>query len=144
MFRTVACRFNPDNYQTPSKEFYRECYNNTNSHSSQESILTTLRLFKSQGVISQKCYQEFKDQPGSCQKFQQCPKLKIKNYCLLQSKREIKAQIFFNGPVIGVLKGYRDLTIYNSGLFDVQYKEIVGKMLVVKVVGWGSEEGKEY
>lgn len=55
----------------------------------------------------------------------------------------IESEIYLKGPVSTSLYIYSDFTLYSSGIYSHQYGNYLG-LLIVKIVGWGEENGIKY
>ncbi|VDM84759.1 unnamed protein product [Strongylus vulgaris] len=68
-----------------------------------------------------------------------------KAYFLKVDEKEIKKEIFKNGPVQATFQVYDDFRLYKSGIYKVRHK---GGWYrgghAIKIVGWGVENGTKF
>lgn len=111
-------------------------------------LSNTLDFGMRYGFVSAQCmpYDPSDGQTCDRQKVKDCEVRKIKNYCMRDSKEEIKKEIILNGPVISIVLPNREYLSYKGGIFDLEGSEypVTGATQMVKVVGWGQEDGVDY
>lgn len=64
-------------------------------------------------------------------------------YSIGDHEDQIKAELFMNGPVEGVMAVYTDFLSYKYGVYNHTQGHILGHH-AVKILGWGEENGHKY
>ena len=123
----------------PSVTYIKLCDRN-NMGEKGGAIKETLEFIKENGVVDTNCYNKLDLPEKNCplpKDIEGCPKRTIKEFCMVNSREDIKREIFINGPVLTVIPPYFNLLTYSSGVLslDDQTRKLSGH-LTVKLVGW--------
>lgn len=110
-------------------------------------ISRTLDYAKLYGLVDIKCapYNETTgDDADNCtQKYRDCKRFKIGDYCVASETENIKLEIFHYGPVVTTIPVYRDFLVYKEGLYQVYPKnQKYSAEHAVKIIGWDIIDGK--
>ncbi|KAM3147143.1 hypothetical protein pb186bvf_000859 [Paramecium bursaria] len=112
------------------------------------SVTRVLDVGKQQGFVTTQCmpFKGVDEAVDDCTtKFQNCDRYKVQDYCVASGVEQIKREITTKGPVVVVIPVHKDFLVYKGGIYEVS--EGAPKIPyghAVKVVGWGSENGKNY
>lgn len=124
------------------------CDNVTNEGCSKGYTFHAYKYVSAQGLRTEECMPYAHGRHVDCNK--RCPNTlsltdKLSNLCGLGSIESIKREILINGPVVKGIPVYDDFLTYKSGIYtskDSRY--VYAGLHVVKVVGWGEEDGMKY
>ncbi|KAH9633331.1 hypothetical protein HF086_004045 [Spodoptera exigua] len=64
-------------------------------------------------------------------------------YIIERNENQIKIELYFNGPVEGVMEVYTDFLNYKYGVYNYTEGESIGHHSI-KILGWGEEHGHKY
>jgi cathepsin B len=105
-----------------------------------------------EGLVNESCFPYQGDGTISCQsKCSDGASLRAASHCHLNNEAAIRKEVFLNGPVVAPIFLMDDFLVYSSGLYQemptaTQLSAANRQRLIhmVKIVGWGSMEGKSY
>ena len=142
----------PQDFELSTDHIY-SCDKKENNRERGGYVMSTLNYGKKEGYISKQCWEkvmgdrteeEQKECPSD-KELEDCKRYKVQGFCALEGIDEIKREIIKNGPVLSVIKPYRNFFIYNKGTFDFGKQRKLDGFLLVNIVGWGLDnEGDEY
>ncbi|KAM7295460.1 cathepsin B-like [Ixodes scapularis] len=64
-------------------------------------------------------------------------------YSINGSEKQIRTEIFRNGPVEAEFTAYADFLSYKSGVYQHHSRDIIGRH-AIRILGWGSEDNNPY
>ena len=148
-YRNRFCVFNMGEDFTPSLDYLFACDTKENRAGKSGYVLSSLDFVNDNGHISEKCYNSLDTQEGKCpskDELDKCKRFKLNSYCVLEGVQDIKREMFKNGPVVSMIQPFRNLLIYEKGLFDIDdHANKLDGFQAVKVVGWDRDsKGTEW
>jgi len=105
-----------------------------------------------EGLVNESCFPYQGDGTVSCQsKCSDGASLRAASHCHLNTEAAIRKEVFLNGPVAAPIFLMDDFLVYSGGLYQemptaTQLSAANRQRIIhmVKIVGWGSMEGKSY
>ena len=97
------------------------------------------------GLVSEECLPYKGTFDAKCSDMCSEPiKVRPDSFCVLFGENDIKREILKNGPVISNMEIHTDFLTYKSGVYykDEDTPKFSGSH-VIKIVGWGEEDGSE-
>jgi hypothetical protein len=113
---------------------------------------TVWNYITTEGLVSETCFPYQADGTVSCAaKCSSEAPLRGASHCALNNEAAIRKEVFLNGPVVAPLFLVNDFLVYRGGLYQetptsTQLSDSRRQRILhaVKIVGWGSMEGKNY
>lgn len=147
VYRNRECLWGHKDIFKPSLNFFLNCNAKINRGKKGGYLLSTFHFMR-KGFISENCWQEnvSAEEEGTCpvDKIKHCSQKTITAYCHIEGEHNIKKEIIKNGPIISVVRPYRDFFIYKSGIYEAGDRGKLEGLVFIKVIGWGEDpvEGK--
>ena len=148
VYKDRTCSWGQTERIEPSTAFFLQCNTKINKGEKGGYLLSTLHFMK-QGFVSQECWQTttaaFTTTSCPTEALKVCKTERIAGYCHLQGEDAVKAEIAENGPVISLMRPYRDFLVYSTGVYNSHDASKLDGVIFVKIVGWGqTSEGVKY
>lgn len=140
VYKNRVCLWNDTENFKPSLNFLVNCNTKLNKGEKGGYMLSTL-YFMRKGFVSEQCWEDnvSKEEKDTCpvERLKTCPQKRISAYCHIDGEDNIKREVITNGPVISIIRPYRDFFIYRSGLYEIKDRSKLEGLLFIKIVGWG-------
>ncbi len=148
LYKTRACSMGFGEKLNLSLDYLFNCDTKTGHNKGCKSgyLLNSLEYVSQNGYIDGECWNKLKVEEDTCPSkadLEKCKRYKISGYCVLQDEDEIKKEIFQNGPVLGLIQSYRELLTLEKGVFTFNNKNSLQGYQVIKVIGWGIDDGED-
>lgn len=143
VYKDRICSWEVKSHPTPSLDFLLRCNTKANRGAKGGYLLSTL-YFMRKGFVGEECWKNAaENQPeGTCpiENLKSCQQVKVSEYCQLEEEVSIKREITQNGPVVSLIRPYRDFLIYKSGIYEARDQSKLEGVALIKVIGWGENE----
>lgn len=148
VYRNRFCLFNMGEDFTPSLDYLFNC-DKENHGGKNGYLLRSLDFVAEHGHVSEKCWNGLVLKEGECPnkpELAKCQHYKLSGYCVLEGTEDIKRDIFKNGPVVSMIQPFRNLFVYEKGLFSInEHENKLDGFQAVKIIGWDHDsEGNEW